>query len=398
MKKFLILTSFLFAVSGFLHLVHGQNADYRIFGKITTVDNRSVTGYITWGKSKMYWIDIFRATKISNPYAVYFRDGQVKFMSNGYPINQPPNHFFSCRFGNIKSIRLIAYNKIELMVRDGHAIELKRGDAYDIGASLTVANSAGNTVVKWEKISKVEFMPAGKTEEININVPITGFVKTSQGIYKGFVTWDQDERTQESLLDGRDRFGEKSIPFSHIKKIVRMTNSCVVTLADGNEIELWGSNDVNSQNRGISVNMPGIGNVIIPWRNFEEFEAVSIRNINTLSYNDFEMPQRLKGQVKTHKGTVVSGYLAYDLDEAMNFEILEGKNDNITYEIPFRNITSVEPKNYKYSFITLTDKSALSLGDLTDVDENNSGVLVYPAEGTPVYIAWKEIEQIVFDK
>ena len=42
----------------------------RIYGEVTTVMNRKICGYITWGKN-LYWTDIFTAGKIGNPYMRY---------------------------------------------------------------------------------------------------------------------------------------------------------------------------------------------------------------------------------------------------------------------------------------------------------------------------------------
>lgn len=373
-----------------------ENSKYKIFGQITTVDNQVLTGYITWSRKQMYWTDMFKADKPNNPYTHYFKNSGLLFSNNGNQSTYPPVHVFLCRFGNIRSIQQTTYNKIELQIRDGHSIELKKGNSNDIGGPVTIYSPQnGNTVIRWEKISKIEFMEPTLPDD-GSNLPITGVIKTAQGIYKGFITWDRDEKTQEALLDGRTSGGEKSIAFKNIRQIVKNGNACRVRLHSGNEFEMWGSNDVNNQNRGIIVSMPSIGNVIIPWRHFEALETVSLNEIHTLSYNDFRDPARLSGEVLTKSGKTVKGILVFDLDEAMNFEILDGSNDNITYEIPFRFIKSIEPKNYKYSFLTLTNGSTLSLGESQDVDARNNGILIFSAEETPTYIPWKEIEKVSF--
>lgn len=56
----------------------------RIYGEVTTVMNRKICGYITWGKN-LYWTDIFTAGKIGNPYMRY-RDimgDNVRFSDGG---------------------------------------------------------------------------------------------------------------------------------------------------------------------------------------------------------------------------------------------------------------------------------------------------------------------------
>lgn len=396
MKHITLICLFMFVV--LIPAFCQSSKDYRIFGKITTVENTEITGYIAWGSQKLYWTDIFEASKPQNPYRQYFNSGdRVKFYNDNMETYTPPTHIFTCRFGNIKQIRPTGYNKIELQIRDGNSIELSRGNYYDIGKALSVYTQAKESItVKWEKISTIEFMTANEDIDDSYNTPIAGIVKTNQGIYKGLVTWDKDEKTLKSPLDGRTNKGNVSVPFSSVRKIIKRNNSCEVVLQGGQTQEMWGSNDVDNQNRGIIVNMPNIGIVSIPWRNFEIFESVSPDEINLLGYADFENQQRLSGEVITRKGEKIAGIIAYDLDESMNFEILEGMNDNMSYEIPFRYIKSIEPKNYKYSLITLTNGSALSLGDSVDVDYRNSGVIVFRNNENPVYIPWKEITLISF--
>lgn len=376
-----------------------QSTDYRIYGRISTVENKFLTGYITWEKDKMYWIDFFSASKLNNPYAPYFGANRgILFHNNNYVSNVPSYHIFTCRFGNIKKIRLSGYNKIELQVKDGHTIELKKGTNDDIGKNISIYdNNYGNITLKWDKISEIEFMEADSTNRPASDIPIAGIVKTHQGIYKGIVTWDKDERTNESCIEGRTQNEYASVPFKNISKIEKKNNSSVVTMINGNSTEFWGSNDVNNQNRGIIVNMPGIGRVDMYWNSFEIFETIPLNDIKLLSYNDFRTPLRLYGEVQTRKGEKVTGILVYDLDEAMDFEILEGKNDDIAYAIPFKYIKSIEPKNYKYSFITLKNGSTLSLGDSRDVNEENDGILVFTTENIPTYIPWKEVQKITLE-
>lgn len=373
-------------------------ADYRLYGCVHTVDNRTYTGYISWN-DKMYWTDIFRADKPLNPYAGYFSisDG-ISFYNNGNYLSTPPTHVFACRFGNIKTIVPLGYRKAELEIRDGQTIVLERGNYRYIGSAVEIYLSQDQSLrIPWEKISRIGFSAPDSTVQPPLSdEPICGIIKTGQGIYKGLITWDQDERTQESLLDGYTQRGEKHIPFRQIRQIVKNGKNCKIILKNGEALEMWGSNDVNGSNRGITVTMPNTGNVSFPWSSFELFEAVDNGEIHFLSYADFGQPYRIYGTVETRKGESFEGYMAYDLDEAMMFELLEGKNNNISYEIPFRYIRSIEPKNYQYSFVTLIGGESLSLGDSVDVNKENSGILLFPASESPLYIPWKQVKKITF--
>lgn len=366
-----------------------QTSGYKIFGRVTTVDDRTVKGYITWGEGQMYWTDFFRAAKPDNPYARYFNGRGVSFPGSG---TVPPAHAFACRFGEIKSIRQTIYDRIELQIKDGNIIELTKGGHEDIGIPLSIhAADEGTVILPWDKISKIEFMQADLPDSGKNGQPITGIVKTSQGIYKGFVSWDNNtKRTLDDSLDGNTSGGKKTIPFREIRQIVKTRNACKVVTKEGGELEM------RETGSDVTVSMPNVGTVNIPWKHVEIFEATDEEEVHAPSYNDFPLPKRLYGQVKTKGGTTLRGILAFDLDEAMNFELLEGRNDHIFYEIPLRHVRRIEPKNYKYSLITLTNNGRVSLGEEEDVDARNCGVLLFSPRETPVYIPWQEIEEITF--
>ena len=67
--------------------------------------------------------------------------------------------------------------------------------------------------------------------------------------------------------------------------------------------------------------MPNIGIVTIP---ASKLESLNIEEIPLPSYADFSDQTPLYGEILTRKGEKIKGRLAYDLDEAMNFELLEG--------------------------------------------------------------------------
>lgn len=63
----------------------------------------------------------------------------------------------------------------------------------------------------------------------------------------------------------------------------------------------------------------------------------------------------------------------YDLDEAMDFELLDGQNGNISYRVPFKYVQKIEPKNYKYTWVKLSGGTELVLGTMCDVTAANDG-------------------------
>lgn len=372
--------------------VQAQKSDFRIFGQITTIENKILKGYITWN-GNMWWIDFFEAGKEANPYAAYFKDRKdVHFRTgNNYSTN-PPVHTFFCRFGNISKIRLIGSNTIELEVKDGNVIELQKGVYSNIGCSLQIFDGISTSQIEWENVSEVAFSEPDSSFVASPEVPLTGILRSTQGIYKGVINWNSRSTTIDSKITIWNHSEKMSVLFRDISQIERKNQTISIKLKN-KKPEL---NRFSYSHDLISVNMPNTGSVNVPQNAFEMLEVIPLQTVDLLSYNDFKNPRRISGEVETQDGEKISGNIAYDLDESMDFEILDGKNDNISYRIPFKYIQSIEPKNYKYSFITLRNGSTLSLGDTQDVNEDNNGVIVFSSGQPPVYIQWKEIKKITF--
>ena len=96
--------------------------------------------------------------------------------------------------------------------------------------------------------------------------------------------------------------------------------------------------------------------------------------------------QRLTGTVVTVDGEEYEGLLAYDLDEAWEFEILDTNDDDVEFQIPFRNIKSIVPKNYNYSMVFLKNGESLLLGGKRDVSDDNDGILVFTEEAETQFL------------
>ncbi|MBE0642172.1 MAG: hypothetical protein IH599_09055, partial [Bacteroidales bacterium] len=197
-------------------------------------------------------------------------------------------------------------------------------------------------------------------------------------------------------LDGTSEGKELSIPFSEIRVISREGRGSYVVLKDGNGLFLTSSNDVNAENRGIIVFVPGQGMIDIPWEEFNRATFIP-EAADAMTYKAFEGARPLRGKVERVDGSTLAGDIVYDLDEAMSYEMLNGRQELSEWEIPFSNISSIKPKNYKYSLITLKNGSELLLGRMQDVSEANDGILVFPGTGGPVYVPWEKISQIRFE-
>ncbi len=423
MKTFLRTSFFLFSAT-FLALTQSlaQNDEGFIYGQVTTVDDQKFKGHLRWGKEETFWTDIFNSRKTENPYvqvcqgAVWYDhtepaeesedEKDYTFMyvwkdknKSGRGYYFPSNiHQFAIQFGDIKTLEMIDRSKVKVYFKDGSTLDVS-GGSNDIGAKIMVWDEElGEVGIRWDRISKVDFMPTPRSLDSKAGDPIYGTVKTIRGDFKGFVQWDHEECVTTDKLDGSSENGKMSIEMGKIKTIERYARGVKVTLNSGREVILNGSNDVNEDNRGVVVKNDDFGKVLIEW---SEFESVSFDSPPSSgpSYANFTDPKRLKGTVKTFDDKTFSGLIIYDVDEAYDYELLEGKDYNIEYNIPFRKIDRIVPKNYNYSLIYLKSGGDLLLGDLQDVSDRNDGVLVLKSEDDekPVFIPWKKIMEVDFN-
>lgn len=387
-----------------------QNTEGFIYGKVYTRGN-VYQGQLRWGKEEAYWHDHFNASKVENAYSDLrerydnrerrsdsWRDIDWR-ISSIWEDKVKTVHQFGCQFGDIQQIERYRDNRIIIQLKNGEEIELSGSGYNDVGTDIKVLDEElGEIALDWDRIDKIEFLPTPKNLRQNYGEPMYGKVATyRRGDFEGFIIWDKDERVGLDKLDGDSRDGDLSIRFENIKRIEKQGNGSLVDINSGRQFYLTGSNDVNSGNRGIIVSVEGMGRVEIPWRDFVSVDFEKGKGSGK-AYSSYNTPKGLSGKVIKYQGGEESGTIVFDLDEALEIEFLEGKDDELEYIIPFRNIKSIAPKNYNFSTIKLRNGKEILLGDGRDVSDSNAGIFVFKDGNTnPKYIEWRNVTEIIFD-
>ncbi|MBN2414314.1 hypothetical protein JXO52_00650 [bacterium] len=378
-----------------------------IYGRVTTISDNVYVGAIRWNDEELYWSDYFNSEKYENEFIRDLSDVQrEKLNRSGRSISilgltirtgaVAHTHTFACQFGDIASLELRGRDLVELELKNGEIFELS-GGSNDIGSPIRILDrELGELEIKWGRIDRIEFMPTPARLEMKFGSPLFGTVETKREEFTGFVQWDHDERLSEDNLDGHTEDGAISIPFTKIRSIEKQANGCMVTVTSGRELYLTDSNDVNDDNRGIIVTVPGMGRVDIPWYLFRSVRFDHDAGATACRYEDFRDPARLAGVVTTKDGVSYEGRLVYDLDEYMDIEMLDGEDGGLVYQIPFRHIAEIRPKSYSYSLVILRNGLELLLGESQDVTDKHDGVLVLSGDDTRMYLPWDSIEGIRF--
>lgn len=411
----LTLLAFLLSISFSHQVVAQDHAEAWLYGTIQTWDGDTYTGQLRWGKEEAFWTDMFNASKIDNE-NIDFLDRKIKERiansrnwNNGNKwgnwvsrnINYSTHDFthqFSVQFGDIQSIKRKNSSKVYVTMRDGETIKLNGNGYNDIGSKIRVYDpEIGKIELDWSDVETVDFKATPKNHKSEIGEPLFGKVEAWTGNYEGYIIWDKDERVSTDKLDGETRDADMSIEFGNIASIKQRGNSSEVTLKSGRSYRMGDSNDVDNGNRGVVVVMPGKGRVVIDWDDFDQVTFTKAPPVPMKTFNSFTKPEKLNGIVTTEDGKTYSGRIVYDLDEAFSFEILDGKIKDTAFEIPFRNIKSIQPRGGDESMVLLKSGEKYELDDSQDVNERNTGILVFDkGNEDPIYIFWEDVKLVEF--
>jgi len=380
-----------------------------IYGKITMKNDDTYQGVIRWGKEEAFWDDMFNSSKeeyaledrLTNKELDYLEDeiwDKRRRRNRGWFWNRMDGwlttHQFKCRFGDLKQLEMLPGKHLRLTLKNGDQVEVS-GGSNDVGATLRIMDEElGKVELKWRRIARVEFMQTPREVQDKFGSPLYGTVETRRGSFEGFIQWDHEECLSGDILNGKHDDGKMAIEFGRIKSIEKHRSGSLVILKSGREFYLRGSNDVDDDNRGIVIKELNLGKVLVEWREFKKVTFAEDVKDSGPAYNDFSEPKRLTGLVKTDDDETLSGRMIYDLDEALDLEILDGENRGIKYRIPFRNIKAIVPEGRFGATVELKNGRKLELDDSRDVDRGNDGLLVWVEDKTMRYVSWNDIRRL----
>jgi len=380
----------------------------RIYGKLTTVDGEVFEGLIRWDKNEASWVDILHGNKeLPRRSGKRYRDRERSIKIFGISISRYRERDESgmaqsgVSFGHIKTLEVVDDDTVLLTLKSGQTVEMESGST-DIGKSIRGLviedRNEGEIDFDWNDVERIDFMQGGSNLKSIFGERIYGTLTTRRDDkYTGWVCWDVDELFTEDVLDGKQKHRNRKIKFEKIKSIERNNaKSARITMMDGDELVLRGTNDVDDSNRGIVIFVEGFGQVKVDWDEFDrlDFEPPP----SPVKYTEFNGGHRLEGIVYTEDGTQYGGWIRWDDDEAYSWEFLDGDFREVEYDIEFSNIKEIKRKGYRSSVVTLWDGHSFRLRGTNDVDEDNKGIFIELDDGEEIEIEWEEFERVEFVK
>ena len=378
-----------------------QERSGRIYGKVTTVTGDIYEGRIIWGSGNGEHETIWNHT-FDGTYNFYDqnRDAYNRQRDRQRRIRRTLPAEFNVMFGQITLVERFRSGS-NVVLKDGREYEVSDGDSRE---SITVLDSElGKVVISRRNFEKIEFMdePEEYTRNADENgYPIFGTVSTSSGLtFTGFIMWDNDESLSTHILNGEEGRYKREIPFSKIQSIAPLNRrSSEINLWTGRKIVLSGSNDVNSENRGLFVADKSFGIIEISWRDLEKVEFE--RNVSGMRYSDFKAGIPLFGTLVDENGDEHEGFIRWDDDENFSTDFLNGHYENLSFKLEFSNIREIRRRSRSSATVVMRNGVELLLRNSNDVNYQNKGILVLEraddADGK--LFEWDEFEKVIFRK
>ena len=388
-----------------------QDTD-RIWGSVQLSDGTMHEGFIRWDRNEGSWVDLLDGVKTLPPenYLMWLRargeDGPpVRTIDLlGYRISWnetdrdfSPTSTSGIRFGHLSTLRVVEPRKVSLELRSGEIVDLE-GSSTDIGRSireLSVQPGGGTVLeIEWEALESITFsaVPAG---ERATSPRLYGTVEDDVGrTFTGYLSWDLDEILESDVLDGREVGSrrDREIPFAEIAAIAKLDRGARVLLSNGEEIDLFGSNDVDRGHRGVQISEPGIGMVEVEWRDLRNVRFH--RPAESTGYDAFDGGRPLTGTVETVDGEVLEGWIRWDADEGSSWEMLNGTSEGVAFSIELSRVETVRTRELGGAVVTLLDGRAFELRSSNDVSWGNRGVYVSDTDpgGRATAESWRGVE------
>jgi hypothetical protein len=375
---------------------HPAPESYRgfLYGRVTVDDGTTYEGRLRFGgDEEAFWGDYYNGFKDESPWVAETPPGQLEERRPvkifGLEVAERKRRIglrrpFMARFGDI--VRIEPHDgDVRVTLKSGSAFDLDRSSAGDFGDDLRVWDRERGVIdLDRRRVRTIELLPTPASLG-TAPYRLHGTVRTRQGDFTGYVQWNREACVGDDELDG--------LRFDTIRSIARDSpDSAVVTLLDDRAIVLSDTPEVGHDNRGIYVDDPRYGRVLISWDAFVRADFGP--GGSGPAYADFPPGRPLTGSVTTRAGERFTGRLVYDLDESETTETLDAPSEGVHYTIPFGRIASIVPPGQ----VTLLGGEELRLERSGDLGEGNAGMLIFVDGRERVeHVPWSDVQRVELD-
>jgi hypothetical protein len=201
------------------------------------------------------------------------------------------------------------------------------------------------------------------------------------------ITWDEDDQADPPTE-------EASIRLAHVASITVVDRrSATIELRSGGTVELAStSSDLGRGMRGLEVTRPDGSVRSFRWGELERVDLLPVpAGVPALG------ARRLHGTVSTWSGLELEGIIAWDLDEVLTTDILDGRQNGEDYEIEFADISEIARETRRSARVVLQSGDTLVLRGTNDVDRDNRGIEVSDPSFGRAVVPWEDFRWVRFD-
>jgi hypothetical protein len=200
------------------------------------------------------------------------------------------------------------------------------------------------------------------------------------------ITWEEDDDAPLESTPAAVRFGQ-------LRAIEPRDRRVLLTLESGDTVELASSgSDLGRSFRALIVEAAGREDLELEWEDIVRVELMAAPpNARP------PVVSRLHGTLRLRGGEEWTGYVAWDLDESVTTDVLDGESpDDVRHEIAFGDIASIARESGSRARVRLRSGEDLVLSGTNDVNDDIRGIeVVDPAFGR-VIVGWDQFESLAF--
>lgn len=384
------------------------------YGRVTATDGQVFEGRLRWGRTEeAFWNQHFNGDKNDNPWQDMVPESilteksprrifgvDVGTRTRRIDLTRP----FVARFGDIETIHVHGRD-LRVLLKSGTEVALDRYDADDVADGLRIWDAERGTVDLGERvIRRVDFLPNPQPGPGPAR--LHGTVSTDAGDFTGFIEWNRRSILGSDMLEGRSSGGRLHLHFETIRSIEKRISDTleqeagvVVTLIDGSEQALDGHPDVDSHSRGIVVDDPRFGRVLLRWTSFRRVDFTPAGS--GPGYDAFAPGRELRGSVTLRSlGGRLEGRVVFDLDESETTDTLDVRAQEVNYSILFDRVASIvlpDPGETDAQVqVMLRGGADLRVDRSGDLADDNGPMLVFDEQSRPTAVPWSDVARIDF--
>ena len=185
------------------------------------------------------------------------------------------------------------------------------------------------------------------------------------------------------------RTAQSGIRFGHVSSLERLGGSRArVLLRSGEELELEGGGDLGSSLGKIVVEDVRGGSVEMDWSDLRSVDFMRAPDVGA------RIGERLYGTLVTRGGDRFTGYVAWDIDEVLTTDVLDGDENGRDREIPFGRIRAIARNSSRSARVWLHDGTEMVLDGSNDVNDDNRDILIADPRLGEVRVEWDELDRL----